>query len=208
MLDDDALQALWSVFDATGIRPEYLLPVLQFESGLNPARANAAGAPYYGIAQTSAAKLATLGIAPADFLALSAGDQIRKAVLPYFTGVVKTYGPIRSATRAEQANFEPATLAHVRSLVQILEPAGTRAYLDNKSALDPLSHGAITLSDVALVMTRSAAAPAVVQSTARAYVLRPSAAPARPAVYGEDFLDPSWPLTGLAIVIGSVFARR
>jgi hypothetical protein len=198
-VDDDALQALWTVFDQTGIRPEYLLPVLYFESGFNPAVPNAAGAPFYGIAQTSGAKLASLGVTPAAFLAMSAGDQIRTAVLPYFAGVVQRYGAIKSATRAEQANFEPATLAYIRSLAQILEPRGTRAYADNARAFDPASHGAITLADLALAMSHAAAAPATKAAIARAYVLRPSAGPACSPVYGEDFVDPAWTLGALAL---------
>lgn len=205
-LDDDALEALWSVYDATGIRPEYLIPVLQLESGLDPSRANAAGAPFYGIAQTSGAHLAALGVTPQAFLAMSAGDQIRTAVAPYFANVVKSYGPIKSATRAEQANFEPATLPHVRSLVQILEPRGTRAYADNAGAFDPFHRGAITLSDLAFAMSRSAAAPAAKTAIARAYVLRPASGPSRDPVYGEDFINPGWGL--LAVALGVAVAVR
>lgn len=202
-LGDDAIDALWSICDATGIRPEYLIPVLYLESGFDPTRPNAAGAPYYGIAQTSAAKLAALGTTPAAFLAMSQGDQIRLAVAPYFAGVVHRYGPIRSATRAYQANFEPATLPTVRGLGQILEYQGTRAYADNAAALDAYHHGAITLGDLALVMTRASAAPAARAATARAYVLRPSMAPARPAVYGDDFASPVMTLS-LVVAAGAL----
>lgn len=205
-LDDDALQALWSIYDATGIRPEYLIPVLQFESGLDPTRGNAAGAPFYGIAQTSAAHLAALGVTPQAFLAMTAGAQIRTAVAPYFAGVVKSYGAIRSATRAEQANFEPATLPTVRSLVQILAAGGSRTYADNAAAFDPFHHGAITLSDLAFAMSRAAAAPGAKAAIARAYVLRPAAAPAREAVYGDDFINPGWGL--LAVALGVAVAVR
>ena len=201
MLDDDALSALWAVYDATALRPEYLIPVLYFESGLNPAASNAAGAAYYGIAQTSGAKLAALGTTPAAFLALSAADQIRLAVLPYFQSATARYGPIRSATRAEQANFEPATLGVARSLSQVLEPKGTRAYADNAAALDPAKRGAITVATLADAMTRAAAAPEVRASIARAYVLRTTAGAAKEPVYGEDFLPPIVTVGALALAI-------
>jgi hypothetical protein len=198
-LDDDAIGALWSIYDATGIRPEYLAPVLYFESGFDPKRPNAQGLGYYGIAQTSGAKLAELGTTPAAFLAMTQGEQIRLAVLPYFAGVVKRFGPIRSATRAYQANLEPATLPTVRSLGQVIEWKGSRAYTFNAAALDVYRHDAITLADLAAVMTRSAAAPPTVAATARAYALRPAMAPARPAVYGDDFLSPAATLAVLGV---------
>jgi hypothetical protein len=205
-LDDDALTALWSIFDATAIRPEYLIPVLYFESGFDPSVPNAAGAPFYGIAQTSGAKLAALGTTPAAFLAMSQGDQIRTAVAPYFASVVQRYGSIRSATRAYQANFEPATLATARGLGQVLEWKGSRAYADNAAALDAYHHGAITVADLALVMTRAAAAAPVKAAIGRAYILRPTEAPARSPVYGEDFASP-W-LTLGAVAAALVYVLR
>jgi hypothetical protein len=200
-LDDDALGALWAIFDATGIRPEYLIPVLYFESGFAPGIANQAGAPFYGIAQTSGAKLTALGTTPAAFLAMSQGDQIRTAVGPYFASVVQRYGSIRSATRAYQANFEPATLATARGLGQVLEWKGSRAYADNAAALDVFHHGAITVSDLAVVMTRAVAAAPVQAAIARAYVLRPSAKPAQPPVYGQDFVSPGAMLGAGAVAL-------
>jgi hypothetical protein len=210
LLDDDALQALWSIFDASGIRPEYLIPVLYFESAgtFDPSISNRAGAPFYGLAQTSAPKLAEFGTTPAAFLAMSQGAQIRLAVAPYFAQVVKSYGPIRSATRAYQANFEPATLAHVRGLGQIVDHAGTRSYAANASALDVYKHNAITLGDLALVMSHAAAAQSVRAATARAYALRPADAPARPAVYGEDFVSAGATLGALALALGWAVATR
>lgn len=190
-LADDALQACWSLYDRVGLRPEYVLPVLYFESGFNPAIQNAAGYPYYGISQNSAAQIAAAGTTPSAYLAMSAGDQIRLVVTSYFAGVVSRYGPLRSATRSYQANFLPATLATVRGLPQIVTPKGTSYYASNV-VLDPLHHGAITLSDLAFVMTRSARSVAVQTSIARAYVLRPSEVPhEQEPVYGTDFVDPA-----------------
>jgi hypothetical protein len=204
-LDDDALNALWSVYDATGVRPEYLLPVLYYESGFDPARSNALGSTNYGIAQTSAQWLAALGTTPAAFLAMTAGQQIRLAVAPYFKSAIATGGPIRSAVRAYQANFLPATLPTARALSSVLTTAGSLFYRWNPS-LDAMHHGYITLADLALVMGRSALAPAVRAATARAYALRPSAGLAAmlSPVYGADYLDPFltvglWALVALAV---------
>ena len=38
-----AADALWALYDATGIRPEWILPVLYSESGFNPAIVNSLG---------------------------------------------------------------------------------------------------------------------------------------------------------------------
>jgi hypothetical protein len=200
-LDDDALSALWSIYDAIGVRPEYLIPVLYLESGFDPSIQNRAGAAAYGIAQTSFAKLVVLGTTPDAFLALSQAAQIRAAVAPYFASVVHRYGPLRSATRAYQANFEPATLATATGLSSVIEFRGSRAYADNAQALDPWKHGAITVADLAVVMARMVAAPAVKAATARAYVLRPSEAPPRPAVFGDDFVSPTLTIGVLAAAI-------
>jgi hypothetical protein len=198
-LSDDAIDALWSIYDATGVRPEYLIPVLYLESGFDPTLQNRAGAPYYGIAQTMGAHLAALGTTPAAFLTLSQGDQIRLAVAPYFANAVRVAGPIRSATRAYLANYLPARLPTVHALTQIVEPGGTAFYNANQG-LDPLHHHAIALSDLALMMARSARQAEPKAAIARAYVLRPDRAPARDAVYGEDFVDP------FAIAIGFTLA--
>lgn len=199
-IDDDALSALWSIFDATGIRPEYLLPVLYFESGFNPALANRAGAPYYGIAQTSAQHLAALGTTPDAYLAMSAGAQIRLAVAPYFKDAIRV-GPIGSATRAEQANFLPATLVSVPDLAQVLAAAGTRVFTDNAKAFGAQNASAIRVADLATTMAKSAAAAPVVAATARAYQLRPSEGPAKNPVFGTDFLGPAISLATLALAV-------
>ena len=203
LLDDDALSALWTISDQGGPRPEFLIPVLYLESGFDPTIQNRAGLPYFGIAQTNDKHLAALGTTPAAFLAMSQGNQIRLAVAPYFRNVVSTYGPIRSATRAYQANFEPASLARARLLSQIVEPSGSASYRANAAALDPLRHGAITVSDLALVMARAVHAGPSQQAIARAYALRPTEKLVEP-IYGHDFTDPL--LTAAALALAAVAA--
>ena len=206
-LTDDALAALWAIYDQSGIRPEYLIPVLYFESGFDASKPNAAGAPYYGIAQTSGTRIAELGSSPADFLAMSQAQQIALAVAPYFAGVVKSYGPIRSATRAEQANFLPATLATVRGLGQVLQWAGSRTYAANAAALDPARRGAITLADLSTIMSRAATSAPARAATRRAYQLRASAGAPQEPVYGQDFAGPALSLGVLALAVGWAATR-
>lgn len=206
-LSDDGLAALWSLYDASGIRPEYMIPMLYLESGFDPTLANRAGAPYYGIAQTMGAHLTALGTTPAAFMAMSQGDQIRLAVSPYFKRAVASYGPLRSATRVYLANYLPARLATARSLSQIVEPGGTVYYKGNE-VLDPLHHHAIALSDLALLMARAVKQPEAKAAIARAYALRPAAAPPREAVYGDDFVDPFAILTGVVLAALAAGAFR
>lgn len=205
-LDDDALLALWQIYDATGIRPEYLIPVLYFESGFNPAIANTAGLPYYGIAQTSAQHLAALGTTPDAYLAMSAGAQIRLAVAPYFATVVRTYGAIGSATRAEQANLLPATLRSVPDLSQVLAAAGSRTFTHNAPAFGAGHASALRVADLAMAMGRAASAPPVVAATSRAYQIRTNAGRAKNPVYGTDFLSPAISLAALTLLL--VWAAR
>ena len=185
-LPDDALGELWILFDATGIRPEYLLPVLYYESGFDPSRPNAQGAPYYGVAQTSGSHLTAIGTTPAAFLAMTAAEQIRLAVAPYFRDLAPL--GIGSGARAYQANLLPATLATVRGLAQVVAQRGSFAYASN-AQLDVFHQGAITLAGLAVVMGRSAASAPVRAAIARAYALRPAAGPPRNPAFGTDYLD-------------------
>ena len=186
-LADDAIQELWTISDMTGVRPEYLAPVLYFESGFNPAAVNnASGAS--GLNQTMPSNLAAFGTTPASFRAMSQAQQLTTAVAPYFTTAVQTYGPIRSATRAYQANFLPATLATAKALTAIVILGGTSAYNANK-VLDPFNHGAILVADLAYTMARAAASSECAAAIARAYQLRPGESQTNP-VYGTDYADP------------------
>lgn len=193
-----AIAALWALFDATGVRPEWVLPVLWIESNFDPTLPNREGAPYYGIGQTSGAWLQAHGIAPADFLTWSAADQIRAAVQPYFAAVVARYGPIRSGVRAYQANFLPATLPTARALSAIVTVRGEAAYNANRS-LDFLRDGAITLSDLAAVVSFAAHRPEVQGAIVAAYAQRPDERPT-PPVLGAEYTDPrAWLLAPVAI---------
>jgi hypothetical protein len=190
-LDAASGAASWTIFDATGVRPEYLWCVLWSESNLDPSRPNAAGQPYYGINQVSGAYLAKLGIDVADYLTWSASRQLTTVVLPYLRGVVGWTGETPgSATRLYQANFYPASLKTARDLGSVIVWRGSAAYAAN-AGLDPApKKGAITVADLARAMTRASNAPSVLAATAASYLARPSESPPEEPVYGTDFADP------------------
>lgn len=190
-LPADAAAALWTVYDHAGIRPEWLLPTLWIESEFTPGVQNRAGAPYYGIAQNSVADLTAAGAAtPVDYLTWTATEQIESVVNRYFVRVVAAVGPLRSAVRVYQGTFLPATVLTARTLASVVCWRGSPAY-DANPGLDPLRAGAITVSDLALVVAKAAARVEVRRALALAYAARPGETPA-PVVYGRDYTDPLW----------------
>lgn len=195
-------QALWSIFDSTGysahgqgIRPEYLLPVLAYESGFNPAIPNQAGAPYYGIGQNSTADIAEFaGVDPATYMTWSASAQLSTVVKGYFTRIVDKYGALRSGTRVYQAEYLPGTLPSVTTLDGVLSSAPSAYYEDNKS-FDHGSKGYITLDDLRLIVAAKASTTMVLNAIAQTYALRPGETPEDPAL-GTDFGNDSVAGTG------------
>lgn len=189
MLDAASYDVLWSIYDQTGIRPEYLLPVLARESGLDPSIPNSAGYPYYGINQASTDLISTYaGTDPSTYLTWPASRQLDTVVRGMLAALVNRYGPLRSATRVYQANFLPATLSTARSLNSVV--AGENGpYATEYSAnvgLDADHNGVITLSDLATEMARMVAKSYVQQAIADAYKVRPTEVMHNP-VYGDDF---------------------
>lgn len=177
--------ALWSIYDAGGPRPEYVIPSLSEESGLNPSLPNSQGYPYYGLNQVSGNFLAAHGVDPQDYLTWPASKQLSQIVKPYILSQVASYGPIRSATRMEQANFLPATLETATGLDSIVSRKGDPYYGPN-ATLDTNHSGAITVQDLANVMAKQAAKSSVQNAIQKTYSLRPNETPRDP-VYGDDF---------------------
>jgi len=182
-------QELWALSDATGLRPEYLLPVLWHESGFNPAIVN-------GIGCTGINQLCQN--IPAGYASLSASQQMAAVVSPMFRGLAARYGALRSGVRVYQANLLPATLPVVKTLPGVLARRGVAApvpgakspsqaavYTSN-SGLDADRSGTITLADLAAVVKADAARGQVKTAIAETYALRPSEQPRDP-VYGDDF---------------------
>lgn len=199
-LPDDAIAELWTLSDASGVRPEWVLPVLYLESGFDPTLQNRAGAPYYGIGQDSGDTLARQGVEPGAYLAMGAAEQLRTVVVPRIAELARDYGPLRSATRVYQANFLPGTLRRAPGLASVLVWRGSPYYESNR-LLDVTKDGAITVSDLAWWMAREAREPEVRAAIVRAYEMRPDETP-RNVVYGGDFPNP----VGTSIVVAAIAA--
>lgn len=209
--------ALWAVYDKTGIRPEYLLPVLFTESGFNPAVPNQAGAPFYGINQISGAFLQARGIDPGDYLTWPASRQLREVVLPYMQGEVESSHVIpASGTRTYQMNFLPGTLGLVKKLAGILAVKGNSspvpgggvsqaAVYDANAGLDFNKSGAITLGSLAHFIGKAASNGAVQNAIASTYAERPGEAPRDP-VLGTDFQLSGWRSVGVAVGVTGAIA--
>jgi hypothetical protein len=195
-LDSGAYAAFWAIADATGIRPEYLIPVLGFESGLDPSVPNGAGAPYYGIGQNYGPSLPT---DPQTYLTWPASRQLSEVVLPYFAGQVRSYGPMASGIRVYQAEFYPASLKTARGLDDVVVRAPSAAYESN-TVFDTESKGYITPRDLGAAVRKSLGRSDVRAAIDATYALRPWEW-RRDSVYGDDFgmlsTLPVWAQVGL-----------
>jgi hypothetical protein len=183
-------EALWSLYDATGIRPEYLLPVLYSESSFRPDVVNSLG--YTGINQASGQMLSGYGTSSADYATWPASQQISRVVQPEYAGIQNQLGPIRSGVRAYQANFLPATLPIIKTLDGVLAHQGNTNewgagdVYDNNRGFDTAGKGTITLNDLAKSVAKSADSAAVRHALQQTYALRPGEVMQDP-VYGTDF---------------------
>jgi len=197
-LDSGSYAAFWAISDATGIRPEYLIPVLGFESGLDPSVANGAGAPYYGIGQNYGPSLPT---DPDTYLTWPASQQLTEVVQPYFEGQVRTYGPMASGIRVYQAEFYPASLKTARGLDDVVVASPAAAYESN-TVFDTQKKGYITPRDLGAAVKKSLARSDVVAAIAATYALRPWEWQ-RDSVYGDDFglfaTLPGWAQVGIGV---------
>jgi len=188
-LSDDALPVLWSLYDASGIRPEWVLPMLHLESSFDPSAVNAKSGAL-GVAQDLPVYLTRNGVDVAAFRTMTAGEQIQASLAPRLTNLAKHYGGVQSATRVYQANYLPATLPTARALFSPLAWKPQGAYVDN-ALLDPQKKGVILVCDLAHAMAVQAASSEVADALKRAYALRPTLS-SQNVVYGADFVDPLW----------------
>jgi hypothetical protein len=187
MLDwPDFGAALWRVSDATGIRPEWQLPVLYLESGFDPSIVNSIGCS--GLNQFCPGSYAQYVSVPVDqYRAWPASQQLAGPVLAYWRDALR-YGPIRSAARLMLAQLGPALLGTAPALGSVVYAAPSAAYAGN-SGFDTAGKGYFTVQDLADAMGRASRAPAVQQALASAYAMRPGERPTDP-VYGEDWSAP------------------
>jgi hypothetical protein len=182
-------QALWQIYDETGIRPEFLIGVLAYESGLNPSLPNQAGAPFYGIGQNSAGFIAQLGIDPGDYLTWPASQQLSTVVRPYFRSQVATFGPLTSGIRVYQAEFYPASLKYATGLDDIIVSASSasgqdRAAYAANAGFDKNGKGYISPRDLGAAIASQVSKPYVQKAIADTYALRPGETPEDP-VFGS-----------------------
>lgn len=182
-------RALWSIYDSTGIRPEWLIPGLAIESGLNPSLPNAQGYPYYGINQISGNWLSARGISPSDYLTWTASQQLFTIVKPYMEGEVESFGPLTSGIRVYQANFYPASLKYAPGLDDVIVAAPHAAYEANRY-LDTTGKGSITPRDLGVRLEQQVAKSFVQRAIADTYTLRPTETPTDP-VFGASLLSGS-----------------
>lgn len=191
MLDfPDTAAALWAGFDAGQLpRPEYVLPVLFTESGLDPSRPNAAGFPYFGINQMSGDQLARQGIDPSDYLTWPASAQIARVVAPFYGAIQRQYGAIASGTLSYLANFLPARLVDSRPLSSVLAAKGdgTGIYEANYG-LDVAGLGTITTGDLAHFVAKAASSSSVQAAIAATYAADPSRGSPSDPVWGTDYV--------------------
>ena len=183
-------EAFWNIFDATGIRPEYLIPVLYHESGLNPAVPNGAGAPYYGIGQNGTADIQSYaGVDPQTYMTWNASQQLNTVVKGYFSAIVRANGPLHSGIRVYIAEFLPATLKTATSLNSVMVSEGDPNYGYN-SGFDVDHKGFITPADLASAIEAALKTTTVQKAISDTYALRPFAFKRNP-VYGTDFNTPA-----------------
>ena len=191
MLDNAFYTTIWQVYTATGIRPEWIVPVLYAESGLNPGVINSIGCA--GLNQLCAGWLQTIGMTAEQYAALPASEQLTTGVIPYMTDAVSRYGRLRSGTRVYQANYLPATLSTARSLTSVIASAPSAYYAQNKG-FDTQNKGYITLQDLANSVARAVSTPTVRAVLDQVYSgpyisagIFGGPGPEEDPVYGEDF---------------------
>lgn len=192
--------ALADITAATGIRAEWLLPVLFHESGFDPAIQNRAGAPYYGLGQNGVDDIQNYaGTDPQTYMTWPASKQLATVIKGYFSAAVHSAGPLRSGVRVYQAEYLPGTLNSAKKLDDVIASASNdpHGFYKANAGLDANHDGAITLADLATVVAASARQPAVQQAIKDTYAARDSMAGnpfSKPPptdvnwdVYGDDY---------------------
>ena len=187
---------LWAGYDAGKLpRPEYLIPVLYSESGLNPAIVNSIGCA--GINQLCPFAWPI----PAGYTSWTASQQLAGPVTSMFGQLIAKYGPLNSGTRVYIANFLPADLPQATSLGYVLARRGGAVYAAN-SGLDFQKDGSITVGDMAHFVSKAASSSYVKQIIAQTYALRSGESPEDP-VYGTDFGSPNWTPGEIALTLAT-----
>jgi hypothetical protein len=180
--------ALWAGFQAGKLpRPEYLIPCLFSESGINPAAQNSIGCQ--GINQLCPFAWPI----PAGYTSWTASQQLLGPVTAMFAQIIAKYGPLNSGTRTYLANFLPAYLSTAKSLTSVLAVKGSAVYNAN-AGFDYQHTGQITVGDLAYFIGKAAANPTVKALIAAVYAMAPpGVGPEQDPVYGTDYPNPNAP---------------
>lgn len=171
----------------TGIRPEYLIPVLSAESGLNPGLQNRAGHDYWGLNQLSGKFLRDNGVNPQEYLTWSASEQLNGPILTFLGRTAQSFGTPKSALRTYQLNFAPATLRTAKKLTDPIYSSPSASYTANR-ALDKNNKGYISVADLGQFVQKEIDKPEVKAAIDAAYAERPERSVDRKdPLLGEDF---------------------
>jgi len=184
-LDRDALDALWKVYDATGIAPEWTIPVIALETGgtFDPAICNPSNC--CGLNQLCPGTYSYYVHVPvAEYKQWTASQQLAGPILDYWKDATK-HGPVRSSTRLMVAQLGQALLATPPNLARVVFASPSIEYRQN-AGFDTQKKGTITEQDIANAMARQVARPAVKDALAQAYAMRPGER-MRDPVYGDDY---------------------
>jgi hypothetical protein len=158
MLDAAAYPLLWQLALATWTPPEFYVAVMLSESGLDPSRPNASGAPYYGINQVSGDYLRAHGINPSDYLTWPASKQLARVVVPMFKENVRYLGHApKSPGVLYGLNFLPGRVKERGdSPDTVLADRNDGRWYSQNTSLDTDNNGKITISDLDEILARLA----------------------------------------------------
>lgn len=177
--------ALWKVYDQTGIRPEWQIPVMSLETGgtFDPAIANSIGC--VGLNQFCGSTFTHYVHVPvAEYRTWLASQQLAGPVLAYWKDALN-FGKIRSSTRLMVAQLGQGLLRTPASLSRVVFASPSIEYKSN-SGFDTQKKGTITEQDIVDAMTKQASRTAVKDAITKAYAMRPGEV-MRDPVYGDDY---------------------
>lgn len=221
MLDDAFWPALWNLAVSVGTRPETLLAVWDYESGLDPSAVNPSS-NCIGLNQTCP-KPNGPGFPnddPAAYAAATASAQLAWIAPQVVSAYHLNGGPFLSVARYYQSNYLPTTLTTARGPRDVIAAAAgpyAREYNANR-ILDAGADGAITLEDLGRVLEQKAKTSTALRAAiAKAYEEKPTYAPAHWTGPALIFYEPSHGstdragggfLAALFVTLGLAWMRR
>lgn len=160
-------EALWKVYDQTGIAPNWQIPVLSLETGgtFDPAITNPDGC--VGLNQLCSTTYPRyVNVPVSEYRTWSASRQLAGPVLAYWKNAL-SFGKIRSSTRLMVAQLGHALLRTPASLDRVVFRSPSIEYKSN-SGFDTQKKGTITEQDIANAMARQMTRASVKDAIAKA----------------------------------------